>query len=165
MDSTVHPPSEKRLSRNDSSSFSEPVIEGMATSRSSRSTARAPAPGETAASERSRGIGRDHRLARMKMKLFAFGALLALPALALLGPAAAPSDDFVLEGGRVVDGTGAPWFTADVAVRDGRVTAIEVQHPETQEQLLSAGDVTLAMQDLAPTSGAPTFSAMSWRIS
>ncbi len=60
----------------------------------------------------------------MKMKLFAFGALLALPALALLGPAAAPSDDFVLEGGRVVDGTGAPWFTADVAVRDGRVTAI-----------------------------------------
>jgi dihydroorotase/N-acyl-D-amino-acid deacylase len=68
-------------------------------------------------------MGGDHRLAGMK-KLFAFGALLALPALALIGPAGAQSDDFVLEGGRVVDGTGAPWFVADVAVRDGRVAAI-----------------------------------------
>ena len=57
-------------------------------------------------------------------KLFAFGVLLALPSLALVGPAAAPPDDYVLEGGRVVDGTGAPWFTADVAVRDGRITAV-----------------------------------------
>jgi dihydroorotase/N-acyl-D-amino-acid deacylase len=55
-------------------------------------------------------------------KFYAFGALL-LP-LALIGPAGAPMDDFVLEGGRVVDGTGAPWFVADVAVRDGRVSAI-----------------------------------------
>ncbi|MEP6471782.1 MAG: D-aminoacylase [Acidobacteriota bacterium] len=60
----------------------------------------------------------------MKNKLFALGALLALPSLALLSPAGPPTDDFVLEGGRVVDGTGAPWFTADVAVRDGRVAAI-----------------------------------------
>ena len=57
-------------------------------------------------------------------KLFAFGALLALPSLALVGPAAAPQDDYVLEGGRVVDGTGAPWFIGDVAVRGGRITAV-----------------------------------------
>jgi N-acyl-D-amino-acid deacylase len=56
-------------------------------------------------------------------KLFAFGALLALPSLALVIPAAAPQDDYVLEGGRVVDGTGAPWFIGDVAVRGGRITA------------------------------------------
>jgi dihydroorotase/N-acyl-D-amino-acid deacylase len=55
-------------------------------------------------------------------KFYAFGALL-LP-LALIGPAGAPMDDFVLEGGRVVDGTGAPWFVADVAVRDGRIAAV-----------------------------------------
>jgi dihydroorotase/N-acyl-D-amino-acid deacylase len=29
-----------------------------------------------------------------------------------------------MRGGRVVDGTGAPWFAADVGVRDGRIAAI-----------------------------------------
>jgi N-acyl-D-amino-acid deacylase len=58
-------------------------------------------------------------------KLFALGALLVLPSLALVAPRAATTiDDLVFEGGRVVDGTGAPWFVADVAVRDGRIAAI-----------------------------------------
>jgi dihydroorotase/N-acyl-D-amino-acid deacylase len=34
------------------------------------------------------------------------------------------SYDLLFRGGRVVDGTGAPWFAADVAVRDGRIAAI-----------------------------------------
>jgi dihydroorotase/N-acyl-D-amino-acid deacylase len=33
-------------------------------------------------------------------------------------------DDFILENGRVADGTGAPLFSADVAVRGGRIVAI-----------------------------------------
>jgi N-acyl-D-amino-acid deacylase len=32
--------------------------------------------------------------------------------------------DLLLRGGRVVDGTGAPWYAADIAVRDGRIAAI-----------------------------------------
>src|SRR5450755_4409231 len=32
-------------------------------------------------------------------------------------------DDFILENGRVADGTGAPLFSADVAVRSGRIVA------------------------------------------
>lgn len=32
--------------------------------------------------------------------------------------------DLVLRGGRVIDGTGAPWYSADVAIREGRVAAI-----------------------------------------
>jgi len=32
--------------------------------------------------------------------------------------------DLIIENGRVVDGTGAPWFAADVGIRAGRVAAI-----------------------------------------
>ena len=37
---------------------------------------------------------------------------------------AAPLFDTVIEHGRVVDGTGSPWFQADVAIRAGRIAAI-----------------------------------------
>jgi N-acyl-D-aspartate/D-glutamate deacylase len=33
-------------------------------------------------------------------------------------------DDLVFEGGHVVDGTGAPWFVADVSVRDGKISGV-----------------------------------------
>jgi N-acyl-D-aspartate/D-glutamate deacylase len=55
--------------------------------------------------------------------LFGIALAIALP-LAALSPCTAPMDDLVFEGGRVVDGTGAPWFVADVSVRDGRISAI-----------------------------------------
>jgi N-acyl-D-amino-acid deacylase len=41
----------------------------------------------------------------------------------------APSDagaafDIVIRNGRIVDGTGSPWYSGDVAIRDGRIAAI-----------------------------------------
>ena len=39
-------------------------------------------------------------------------------------PAAAEPFDIVISGGRVIDGTGNPWFLADVGIRDGRIAAI-----------------------------------------
>ena len=41
----------------------------------------------------------------------------------------APSDDnepfdLLLSGGRVIDGTGNPWFSADVGIRSGRIVAV-----------------------------------------
>ncbi len=37
---------------------------------------------------------------------------------------AAEKYDVVIQGGRIVDGTGAPWYVADVAIRDGRIVKI-----------------------------------------
>jgi dihydroorotase/N-acyl-D-amino-acid deacylase len=62
-----------------------------------------------------------------KLVLAVVGCLCVLLALTAAGPSPssqAGDADFILEGGRVADGTGAPLFAADVAVRDGKVTAI-----------------------------------------
>src|SRR5690242_10903374 len=32
--------------------------------------------------------------------------------------------DLVIRNGRIVDGTGSPWYSGDVAIRDGRIAAI-----------------------------------------
>lgn len=38
--------------------------------------------------------------------------------------AAAPAYDTMIVNGRVIDGTGNPWFYADVAIKDGKVAAV-----------------------------------------
>ena len=53
----------------------------------------------------------------------AFALLAAAPAPAPASASGSP-DDFVMENGRVADGTGAPLFDADVAVSGGRIVAI-----------------------------------------
>ncbi len=54
--------------------------------------------------------------------------LLALAVAAAAGPARAQERagpfDVLITGGRVVDGTGNPWFSADVGIRDGRIAAV-----------------------------------------
>lgn len=53
-----------------------------------------------------------------------FGVLVTLGALTATPVAGQPRYDIVVHGGRVVDGTGAPWFYADVAINDGKIAAI-----------------------------------------
>ncbi len=52
---------------------------------------------------------------------------LALPMLLLLstlGVAADPPFDLVISNGHIIDGTGSPWYSGDVGIRQGRIAAI-----------------------------------------
>ena len=54
-------------------------------------------------------------------------ALSILSVVAGCSPArqsAATPFDLVIENGHIIDGTGSPWYAADVGIRDGRIAAI-----------------------------------------
>jgi len=55
----------------------------------------------------------------MKTGLWFLAALLAVPAFAAEAPY-----DLVIRNGRIVDGTGSPWVSGDIAIRDGRIVAV-----------------------------------------
>jgi N-acyl-D-amino-acid deacylase len=63
---------------------------------------------------------------------------LVLVALGLL-PAAPPSSarfDLIFTGGRVVDGTGAPWFRADVGISGDRIAAVgDLSHAAAKRRI------------------------------
>ena len=45
--------------------------------------------------------------------------------------------DLILAGGHVLDGSGNPWFSADVGVRDGRIVAVGQLDPAEATQVLN----------------------------
>jgi N-acyl-D-amino-acid deacylase len=50
--------------------------------------------------------------------------------------------DILIKGGRVIDGTGSPWFYPDVGVRDGKVAAIgKLQDHAAKETIDARGMV------------------------
>lgn len=82
----------------------------------------------------------------------AIGLAAALVGFALVGAGAVsraeasapPTYDLIIEHGRVIDGTGAPWFVADVGVRAGRVAAIGRLDKATAKQRIDAGGRVVA---------------------
>ena len=64
--------------------------------------------------------------------------------LSLAADRALPTYDLIIEHGRVVDGTGAPWFAADVGIRAGRVAAIGRLDKATAKQRINAAGRVVA---------------------
>jgi urease alpha subunit len=52
--------------------------------------------------------------------------------------APAPSYDLLITNARIVDGSGNPWFRADVAIKDGRIEHIVRVGPETATRSIDA---------------------------
>jgi N-acyl-D-amino-acid deacylase len=74
-----------------------------------------------------------------------FFCLALLPLIApyhLSAQAQSPSFDLVITNGHIIDGTGSPWYSADLGIRDGRVAAIGnlAAHPR-QRTIDAAGKV------------------------
>lgn len=52
--------------------------------------------------------------------------------------------DIVFKNGRVVDGTGNPWFRADVAVAEGKIAAVGRHIGDEAERVIDASGLVVA---------------------
>lgn len=86
----------------------------------------------------------DHPARRRRL---AAAAIALCAGLVWVAPLAArdvrqPDFDLVIEHGRIVDGTGAPWFHGDVGIRAGRIAAIGVlREARARRRIDAAGKV------------------------
>ncbi|HEX4936814.1 MAG TPA: hypothetical protein VFV33_26715, partial [Gemmatimonadaceae bacterium] len=73
---------------------------------------------------------RRNRFARQTPRWYALLCAAALSACARGTPARLAPDrgpyDVIIENGRIVDGTGNPWFAGDLAIRGDRIAAITI---------------------------------------
>jgi N-acyl-D-amino-acid deacylase len=52
--------------------------------------------------------------------------------------------DLLVSGGRIVDGTGNPWFESDIAIKDGRIVAIGRIEPSRAARAIAAKGLIVA---------------------
>src|SRR5215211_7953428 len=58
--------------------------------------------------------------------------------------AAAQPYDIVIRNGRIIDGTGSPWYAADLAIRGGRIAAIGNLAGATARRSIDAAGMVVA---------------------
>jgi len=72
------------------------------------------------------------------------GSLKRLTLLALVcGLGAAQDFDLILQGGRIVDGMGNPWYRADLGIRNGRIAAIGDLKDRAASQIVALREQTV----------------------
>ncbi len=57
---------------------------------------------------------------------------------------AAQTYDLVIANGRIVDGTGSPWYAGDIAIRDGRIAAIGSLAGVSTKRVIDAAGLVVA---------------------
>lgn len=80
----------------------------------------------------------------MRKPFLALAAVPLLTALATIASRKPQPYDLLLTGGRVVDGTGAPYFYADVAVRGGSIAAVGRLEGATARRTIDASGLVVA---------------------
>src|ERR1700733_8581090 len=76
-------------------------------------------------------------------------SLLAVVALLLIASNSSPAQsrgafDLVITNGRIIDGTGSPWYSGDVGIRDGKVAAIGNLKTASRKRTIDAAGKVVA---------------------
>jgi len=71
-------------------------------------------------------------------------ACVAVAAMSAWGWDQPPTYDLIIHGGKIVDGSGAPWYLGDVGIRDGKVVKIGRLDPETAAKSIDADGLIVA---------------------
>lgn len=88
----------------------------------------------------------------LSKRIFRIVAVLGAGALALIlllhtaqslsGQGSANAFDVVIRNGKVIDGTGSPWYSADIGIRDGRIASIgNLSRATAKQEIDAAGRV------------------------
>ena len=80
----------------------------------------------------------------MKMKLHSLTFLAISTAMLPLYAAAQESFDLLIKNGRIVDGTGTPWYEADVGIVDDRIARVGNLSEASAERIIDAADLVVA---------------------
>lgn len=81
------------------------------------------------------------------LKRLAFLLIVCVAALPLIVPqsrAVAPEYDTAIINGRIVDGTGNPWFYGSVAIKDDRIVKVGMVDPRGAAKVIDAGGMIVA---------------------
>jgi N-acyl-D-amino-acid deacylase len=78
----------------------------------------------------------------LRSHVFRLGLILFWSYLCLAAP---PQDfDIVISNGHIIDGTGSPWYSGDVGIRDGRIAAIGNLSDATRKRTIDADGKVVA---------------------
>jgi N-acyl-D-amino-acid deacylase len=76
----------------------------------------------------------------MRMRIFPLALLALVAPFALSGAAQPPAFDILIRGGRVLDGTGNPWYRADIGITGDRIRAVGSLSNATAKTVIDAAD-------------------------
>lgn len=79
-----------------------------------------------------------------RRQFYFFIVLLVITASSAASRAQGPPYDLVLRGGRIIDGTGSPWFRGDVAVRGDTIVRIAPTITEPATRVVDVAGLTIA---------------------